>query len=397
MLDKSRLLHYNVYVTKRGFILKIALFTDSFLPGIGGTENVVLKLAKEYSKNHEVVVFAPKYSKPFEEVIELPFKVVRANSIATSKNDFWAHPKHTRAVRQALDEFNPDIIHTHTLGMMADYANKYGKKHNIPVVCTVHTKYAYCYKYAAKFDFIVNILLKRVIKRAQDADRVTSVSYSMIPELKSYGLNKDVTVIKNGLEEEHVSGVDIRKRKFFSIIYVGTIIDYKNIGFSLEAIKELKKIRSDFTFRLIGRGPHERYFKHKAKKMGLRRNVFLTGALTDRHILYETIASADLCLFTSIFDNDSLVLLECASVGVPAMVIKDTGSSERFIDGLNGFIVENDPKAIAERIDKLISDRENTSKVGEEAKKISAPWKDALDAYLKIYQEEIDKKKQSAK
>ncbi len=374
--------------------MKIALFTDSFLPGIGGTENVVLKLAQEYSHEHEVVVFAPRYKKPFEQVVDLPFRVVRAPSIQTSKNDFWAWPQFSKKIKRELDELKPDVIHAHTLGMMAGYANKYGKKHDIPVICTAHTKYAYCYKDVAKFNFIVKILLKHVIKRAQNADRVTSVSYSMIPELASYGLKKDVTVIKNGVEKYNIGNIKKRKRKFFSIIYVGTIIDYKNIGFSIDVMNELKKIRTDFTFRLIGRGPHEKRFVRKVRRMGLARHVFLTGALTNRDILFETMASADLCLFTSIFDNDSLVLLECASVGVPVMVLKDTGSSERIADNKTGFVVENDAKKVAERISELMDKRDYVAEIGKHGEELLQPWEQSIEQYLDLYREEISKKKE---
>lgn len=38
--------------------MKIAIFTDSFLPGVGGTENAVLNYAAELSKTEEVIVFA---------------------------------------------------------------------------------------------------------------------------------------------------------------------------------------------------------------------------------------------------------------------------------------------------------------------------------------------------
>ncbi len=368
------------------------MFTDSFLPGIGGTENVVLKLAQILSQEHEVMVFAPSYHKPYEEKLNLPFKVARTFSIKTSKNDFWAHPKFTRGFRKKVDEFNPDVIHTHTLGMMADYANAYGKKHNIPVICTVHTKYAYCYKYAAKFDFIVKILLKRVIKRAQNADLVTSVSSSMIPELSSYGLKKDVTIIKNGIDRCCEKGsLPYEKNDKFTIIYVGTIIDYKNIGFSLKVLAELKKKSSDFVFYMIGRGPHERKFRRMIKKLGLTDNVVMTGAITDREKLYKLIACADICLFTSIFDNDSLVLLECADAGIPVMVLKDTGSSERIKDGHNGFIVENDKNAAADKLFELMFKREYLREVGANGCGKLASWEEAAKEYVDVYQRLVGK------
>ena len=107
--------------------MRIALFTDSFLPGIGGTENVVLKLATELSKTHQVMVVAPNYHKFYDDDA-LPFKVVRSRSIKVSKNECWAMPGLGKRVKNALDEFKPDVLHAHTLGTMAGFANKYAKK-----------------------------------------------------------------------------------------------------------------------------------------------------------------------------------------------------------------------------------------------------------------------------
>ena len=109
--------------------MRIALFTDSFLPGIGGTENVVLKLATELSKEHQVMVIAPDYHKYYNDDA-LPFKVIRSRSLKVSKNECWAFPGLGKRVKKALDEFKPDVLHCHTLGTMAGYANSYAKKNN---------------------------------------------------------------------------------------------------------------------------------------------------------------------------------------------------------------------------------------------------------------------------
>lgn len=78
--------------TKEKFLLRIALFTDSFVPGIGGTENVVLRLATEFSKTDEVLVVAPDYHKPFDDSA-LPFKVVRSRGLKVSKKRSLGVPR----------------------------------------------------------------------------------------------------------------------------------------------------------------------------------------------------------------------------------------------------------------------------------------------------------------
>ena len=372
--------------------VKIALFTDSFLPGIGGTVNVVLKLATELSKEHSVMVLVPSYHRPYEENLDLPFKVVRAKSLGASKNEYWAMPGITRKVKRALDEFKPDILHSHTIGMMAGYANKYAKKHGIPVICTVHTKFKYCYDEALKLPVLVKILLKFVMRRPNRADRVTSVSYSMIEELKRYGLKKPLTIIRNGnYPKEHIPTEKTPNDKF-TLLYVGMIIKYKNLDFSLRALKELKKTHPDFVFYMIGRGAHEKKFKKYVKKLGLENNVVMTGAITDKQKLNEYYKKADLFLFTSVFDNDGLVLIEAAENDTPALVLEGTGSAERFVDGKTGFFAKPNERAVAEKIAYLMENPKELKDVGGRAYAICISWDDIVNEYVELYKEEIDKK-----
>ena len=120
--------------------MKIAIFTDSFLPGIGGTENAILRLAVALSKKHEVMVFAPSYGdKKFDET--LPVKVARTKSLKVSKNDRWAFPDISPKFKKALKDFAPDVLHCQTVGTTCGYANRYAKKYDVPLIYTVHTKF----------------------------------------------------------------------------------------------------------------------------------------------------------------------------------------------------------------------------------------------------------------
>jgi len=372
--------------------LKIAIFTDNFLPGTGGTESVVLRLGSELSKQHQVMVFAPDYHRFFDES-KLPFKVVRANSIPITENDFWAMPKISGNLKKQLNDFKPDVVHSHTMGMMADFANEYAKKNNIPSILTAHTNYKVCYERALKVPFMVNAVVKRIIKRPKKADRVTAVSNYMANQLHVWGLKeKDVTVVKNGHDKSHTVTTEKKIDDKFNLVYLGLVIKYKNVKFSLDALKELKKYTDNFTYHVIGEGPDKKRFMRYAKKIGIGENVIFHGRITDRNLLFSHLENADAMLFTSVYDTDGLVLLEGAEAGAPSIVIENTGASERITDGVNGYVVANDVNALAKKIFDLMGDREAVKKVGERATEIFCSWKEIADQYYKIYLEEIAKK-----
>lgn len=376
--------------------MKIALFTDSFLPSVGGTEQAVLRFATELSKEHQVMVFAPRAGKNFDDSA-FPFKVVRAKSIRVTKNDYWAMPWLSGELKKQLNKFQPDVVHTQTVGMMAGFGNKYAKKHNVPVVCTVHTKFRYCYKDALKNSLLAEILLNTVMKRVKKSDRVCAVSQSMANELKSYRVKNPITVIRNGNDLQRVvTNKDVKTGKF-KIIFVGRIIDYKNLGFSLEVLGELKKTYNDFEFYLVGQGPHVNKFKKLSEKLGIKDNVIFTGVITDKAKLKELYAQSDLFFFTSLFDSDGLVVMEAASEGTPSLVLNESGVAERMVDNQTGFIVGNDKTAIVKRLKELIEDRELLRNVGLNSYKIFSSWKETVEKYLVVYKEEIGKKLKNKK
>ena len=215
----------------------------------------------------------------------------------------------------------------------------------------------------------------------------------MIAELNSYGLKKDVTIIRNGNDPKQKQEIIKQENPKFTLLYVGMIISYKNLGFSLSVVSELKKINDNFVFYMVGRGAHERRFKKLIKKLGLENNVIMTGAITDKSKLKEIYKSSDLLLFTSIFDNDSLVLIESAENGVPAIVLENTGSAERFVDGETGFIASNDKTAFAQKIASLMQDRAKLNSVGERALEICITWDTIISEYEQVYAKAIELKK----
>ena len=125
------------------------LMVNKFLYPRGGSESYMLYLGEHFKKlGHEVQYFG-MYDKQntvgndcgaYTQNMDFhgtglarflyPFKILYSREAK-------------RKIMQVIDDFKPDIVHSHTQGMLADYANKYAKKNNIPSVTTAHTKFSY--------------------------------------------------------------------------------------------------------------------------------------------------------------------------------------------------------------------------------------------------------------
>ena len=376
--------------------MNIAIFTDSFFPGIGGTEKAVFGLADALKKaNHNVLVACPKYK--IKENRNYDFFVLRAKSLKLTQNDYYAFPSLTKDFKKALQDFSPDIIHCQSVSPMASFAIKYAKKHNIPVIFTVHTKFRTAFSRSIKSKLIVNMLIKNITSKLNKAQKVFTVSNDMKQELLSYGYKKDVTVIRNGctfdkslinVKNKHLAQKTYNlKQKTYVLLYVGHIVKFKNLQFLLDAIKILTTKMKNFRLLMVGKGLDDEYFKKYVQDNDLTSFVTFTGEITDNNMLSSIYKNADLYLFPSIFDNDSLTIVESAFHKIPSLVIENTGSSERITNNVSGFLSKNDVAEYANNIKKILKDKKLLTDVGKNAKKmIPMEWSDTASMYQKEYE-----------
>ena len=178
------------------------------------------------------------------------------------------------------------------------------------------------------------------------------------------------------------------------LLFVGRIFRYKNLQFIFDALKLVKEKVPNFKILLTGKGDDEEYFKSYAEKLGLSANTVFTGEITDKAMLSSIYSVGELFVFPSLFDNDPLTVVEAASRRVPAITIKNTGSSERITDGVNGFISDNNVEAFADKIIYLLNHKDELKQAGINAEKsIPKDWTQTAQEYLEIYKQVLQNKK----
>lgn len=378
--------------------LKITIFTENFYPGTGGAEKAVECLGNSFvDLGHDVMICAPKYWDCEERG---KYICNRTKSIKVGKNSFLPRPNQSKEFKKKLDDFKPDLIHCNGNNAMLSFAIKYGKAHNIPIIYTAHTKLKMYVQSKLHSKILASLFARWVGKRINQCTYVTAVSRSMKGEFLSYGYTKDFGVIKNGSEintltlDEETKSMAREKYNIKDddnvLLFVGHIESCKNIDFIFEALMNLFEKRKDFKMFFVG-SIDEKRFQKKVEKSIIGKNVFFTGQITDKRLLAFLYSNAKLFLFPSIFDNDSLAILESAMYGVPSIVLKDTGSSERITNDFNGFIIKT-PDDMALKIDCLLSDKEKIVEVGRNANKtLIQNWNDVAAKYIDLFNKILNK------
>lgn len=363
--------------------MKIAFFTDTYVPQLNGVVVYICDAVKQLSKKNRMVIFAPGHG-PLK--IERPSKNVKIYWIPSLPFPFYegyriASMNYTR-ISNFLKKENPDIVHAHApinLGLQGLLA---AKRRKIATVVTYHTHFPdyvphlFSGKLPKVFDNLSQTAVKKMIKHIfRKVDVVTAPTKELVDELHSYGLH-NVVYLPNGsdfdklkhskkdVEEFRVQHKIPKNKKI--VLYLGRVSFEKKLDKLMAAFKLIEK--DDRLLLVVGGGPYLEKFRKMTADMGIR-NVIFTGFVKS-----ERIGAAYACgdVFASASDSETfgLTFVEAMYIGLPTVGIRKLGVKEVIIDGKTGVLVEPDniPK-LAEAIDVLLDDKKLRNKMAKAAKK----------------------------
>jgi 1,2-diacylglycerol 3-alpha-glucosyltransferase len=378
--------------------LKIGLFIDTFFPMIDGVIMVVDNYARRLAKFNDVTVFAPAIPGKESDDTTRPYKVVRAKSIPLFFIDYsLPAPAIDKNFKQELEKSDLDIVHIHSPFSIGKIGIKYAKKHNIPVIATMHSQFKQDFMRAIKINFIANILTNKVVKVFDKCDNCYAVN-SEIARIfhEEYGVKKLPDVLNNATDMLPVEDIvsareEINKKYNISddekvFLFVGRINILKNILFIVDSLKILKD--RDFKFKMlyVGSGQDEEKLKEKIEKLQLGNDVLLCGRVTDRELMKKVYARADLFLFPSLYDASSLVQVEAASQHTPTIFIEGAATAATVTNNVNGIISKNSIEDYANQIEKMITDNELYKKISDGAfRDLYKNWDDTVKEMYEIY------------
>ena len=378
--------------------MKIEIFSDSYLPGVGGTENVVINLAKALlNKKQKVAVACPKYK---TDPQNLGYPVFRSKSFLVKKpQSYCAISSFDKKFKKDIEDFQPNIIHAHSVNDMLSRAIKLGKKLNVPVIATIHTKIKDCWLQDTKSHLITSIMLHNMKTLLNKVDVVTTVSYFMKEVLISYGIKKPIKVVRNGCAKPKCKNIESLKQDFkkkynltddtLLFLSLGRVEKVKNLEFTLNMLAKYKNYNGNFKFFVVGMGSALNYYKKLTKKLGLENHVNFLGFVSETE-LNLILARSDLLLFTNTFDTDGLVVAEAACYETPSLVLKNTGPAERIRNNITGFTIENNLNSYLKTVVDVTSNHKLLKIVGENAfKQIPNSWDNISKQYLEIYEKQI--------
>ncbi len=383
--------------------MKILEVLDCFYPNLDGPVNVISNLARILNEKGlaEVEILVPDYPKNRVELNGI--KIHRAPSVKAPEGYRSAVPFVNGKVRRIIKNGGYDLINCHSCFYLGKYAVKYGKRYGIPTIMTLHTKYRDDFERILKTKGAQKFMLNFIMSSVNAADYVSTVSNGAAQVLREYGYKgKDITVLRNATDLDKCFVAEDKKEairakygfgKEFVFLFVGRIVENKNVDFSLKALSALKKSgKTDFKFVIVGNGPYKETLKNNVLELGLKENVVFLDKVESRTELAEIYAMSDLFLFPSEFDTCGIVAIEAASVGLASAVLDGTCASELIEHKVNGFKFKKDVEAWKDGLLEIIDYKEQENAGKEAQESVYSNWESATIKYFEYYKNVLKEK-----
>jgi 1,2-diacylglycerol 3-alpha-glucosyltransferase len=342
--------------------MKIAMFTNTYLPHVGGVARSVQTLEEACrARGHEVRVIAPEFegAEPSPHVLRVP-AIQNFNG-----SDFCVRLPLPNLVRDFMEDFRPDIIHSHHPFLLGDAALREGWKMKVPVVFTHHTLYE---RYTHYVPLDSDALKRMAIQLATDycnlCDTVIAPSESIAALLFDRGVTTPIRTIPTGIDTEVFArgvGSSFRKRakirkETIVIGHVGRLAAEKNLSFLVDALIPCLHERPDTMFLLVGDGDAREEMLSRFAKEGLEDRIHAPGKLTGAD-LTDAYGAMDCFAFASQTETQGIVLAEAMAAGNPVVALDGPGVREIVRDGENGSLIPADarPEAFCQALLRIIS------------------------------------------
>jgi len=297
---------------------------------VGGGAKAVLNLALSSSKFAQVGFLGIGFNnRNYKEIISFESIAKRPISVSYFLNCL-----------KVLNSFNPDIVHANGMftGLIA-LIIRYLKRGKFKIIMTLHHT-------SKKFRF--NFVVKRMIPILNRVDMIHYLTEYQRNIYLKFGLNPDKFIVIPNITSNHTytgSEVNELRTKLLEdtsseslIIYVGRLIESKQIHVFIDVIKTINRLNINVGGIIVGNGDESYLAKLQriTSESDIASKIVFTG-FTNQPELY--IKAGDFCLFPTMHDEAlPLFVLESFSQG-KTIVVSNHRSISAIVENYSDSIV----------------------------------------------------------
>ncbi|MCL8012093.1 glycosyltransferase family 4 protein [Streptomyces sp. AS02] len=318
---------------------------------VGGAEKSV-RLIKDglERRGHRVHVIATdRMSAGRQTFADELVPAISGNAAQRIARHFW-YQRAYRQVGQALQTFQPDCVHLHTIGEFGPAV--LAATAGYPQVLTVHgpeewTRSLLRWKldsaaaaHRLSTTDVARYAYYRFMQRPAYLPWLRRVTRILTPSRYfADAIRRDVGsvplfVVPNGIE--HKSAQPLSETEH--VVFAGRLERVKGVGVLLDALRELLPVRPGVRLTVVGDGPDRTRLEASAADLVAAQRVIFRGWLAESDVI-ECLGTASVVALPSIWpENFPTVALEALQVGRP-LVASRVGGLPELVGGDNGALV----------------------------------------------------------
>lgn len=290
------------------------------------------------------------------------------------------------ALRKAIREFHPDIVHFHTMGDCSP--SVLFALSGTPAVLTVHGPEEYTKTllpwYLASSDF----------RKPYELSSLTFIGrlhyvFYRYPQRMIYhfGLRRLSRVIAPSkyIAKEIAEDISVPIRQIYNgiplpevqpmgsvpvALYVGRLKEVKGVAYAFRAFAIVAKQVPTARLIVVGDGVERTNLAGLAKELGIEKNIEMHGWLSGNDEIYHLYGQSQVVLVPSVWpENLPTVCIEAMAIGRPVVGTKTGGIPELISDGESGFVVPmRDSGALAHAMLELFTNAPMREEMGKSAR-----------------------------
>lgn len=327
---------------------------------VGGVEKVFLNLVNSLYLKYEIILVTTKSSK------EHPWSFLFQPNVKALYHlgDFLQDEKDKYLfLSYLIERWSVDLIHISNSQFGYNSLPCIKKQFpNITVIETLHMEepwsawdyFDYSHQYRSYIDktiTLTNSQYKSLISRDPSREH-------------------KVTSISNGVS---LVNSDKIKAEYFTIGFIGRLVDQKQPVAFLKIAKQIKKTKLPIKFLIVGEGELLNKVKLLRKIWGLEGLVDISPFSNE---VIKILGQIHVLLIPSLREGLPMVGIEAMSQGVPIIASNVSGWNDLIVDGETGYLCSNDYKDFSVKIINLYNNKEIYNSFS----------KNSLNRYLEKYQ-----------